>query len=219
VSVNNGGKIDADEGVLENQPAIADPYADVNVTTPGHCDHYYKSVGWWFTVQTLNPGTYCGGLSISNGARVQMNPGPYHIKGGSFTVGGGAQVTGTGVTIILTDYFGSYATATIGNGSKISLTAPTSGTTAGLVFFADRNTPHSSQINFQGGADMEFTGALYFPSMTVNYSNDANNKSKCTQLIGWYLRFMGGSRFRRECDGVGTKPIGGGGGAAPELVE
>jgi hypothetical protein len=218
VSVKNGGKIEAEDGVLENQPPIADPYADVNVSAPAGCNYNNLSLNWSHNGMTMMPGTYCNGLTIGNGIKVTMAPGVYYIKSGQFNLGGGAQVTGTGVTIVLTKNTSGYATATIGNGSKISLTAPTSGTTTGIVFFADRKTPHSSQINFQGGSNMEFTGALYFPSMTVVYSNDANNNSKCTQLIGWYLRFMGGSRFRRDCDGVGTTPIGGSG-SAPELVE
>ena len=54
-------------------------------------------------------------------------------------------MNGTGVTIVLTGSSGNYATVTIGNGASVTLSAPTSGATAGIVFFGDRNAPWSSQ--------------------------------------------------------------------------
>jgi hypothetical protein len=218
VSVNNGGRINAEEGVLENQPPVADPYAGVNLNVPAGCEHNNLSLNWKDNHTTMQPGTYCNGLTIGNGIKVSMAPGVYYIKSGQFNLGGGARLTGDGVTIVLTTNTSGYATADIGNGSKISLTAPTSGTTAGIIFFGDRDAPNSSQIQLQGGAKMEFGGALYFPSMTVVYSNGSKNRSDCTQLIAWHIQFMGGSRFGRDCEGTGVTPIGGAG-DAPELVE
>lgn len=219
VSVSNGGKIETEEGVLENQSATADPYADVNVNVPSYCDNPNPVMLDSKDSGSLLPaGTYCAGLTIGNGAKNIKMDGTYYIKSGEFKVEGGSEVTGTNVTIVLTENVGSYATATIGNGAKITLTAPTTGETAGMVFFADRNTPNNSQINFEGGANMEFNGSLYFPSMTVIYSNGLKNKSDCTQLIAWHIEFKGGSRFARDCDGTGVIPIGGSG-TAIELVE
>jgi hypothetical protein len=219
VSVNNGGKIDADEGVLENQPPITDPYADVDVSAPAGCNYNNLSLNWSHSGMTMMPGTYCGGLSIGNGAKgVSMAPGIYYIKSGELNLGGGADLTGNGVTIVLTKNTGAYATVNIGGGSTLSLTAPTTGPTAGMVFFGDRNAPNDSEINFEGGADMTLNGALYFPSMSVIYSNGTKNKSDCTQLVAWQVEFKGGSRFSRDCEGTGVTSIGGSG-SAPELVE
>ncbi len=80
VAVNNGGKIDAPDGVLENQPAIADPYAGVNVTVPAGCTYNNTSLGWSDNGKTLTPGTYCNGLVIGNGITVTMASGIYYIK-------------------------------------------------------------------------------------------------------------------------------------------
>jgi Flp pilus assembly protein TadG len=217
VTMNNGGVINSAEGVLINQPAVADPYAGVNVTVPAGCNHNNLVLNWGHNNTTMMPGTYCNGLGIGNGIKVTMATGIYYIKSGLFDLGGGAHVTGTGVTIVLTKNTSSYAQATLGNGGTINLTAPKTGTTAGIVFYGDRLAPSSRQINFNGGVNMTLTGALYFPSMTVNYSNASNN-SGCTQLIGSLLRFTGGAKFGTDCDGVGTAPIGGGA-SVPELVE
>ncbi len=218
VSVNNGGKITTEDGVLESQAVTADPYAGVNFNVPSGCAYNNKSYNHKSNGATISPGTYCGGLSVGNGVKLSMAPGVYYIKSGQFYLGGGSELSGTGVTIVLTKNTHSYATANIGNGSKISLTAPTGGALSGIVFYGDPNAPNNSSIQFQGGASMEFNGALYFPSMSVVYSNGAKNKSACTQLIAWRVSFAGGSRLGRDCEGVGVTPIGGGATSA-ELVE
>jgi hypothetical protein len=138
-----------------------------------------------------------------------MAPGVYIINGGSFNVGGNVQLTGTGVTIVLAKGVTNYATVTIGNGARVTLSAPTTGATSGLIFFQDPTAPKTGTNNFQGGATEILTGALYFPSQTVVYSNGTTNTSTCTQLIAWHLQFVGGSKFNSTCDGAGVKPIGG----------
>ena len=166
-TVSNGGTLHATNGVLQNQAAIADPYASVPVPALSGCNYTNRSLNYSASVQQLTPGTYCDGLSISNGAKVSMAPGIYYIKSGSFSLAGGSTLTGTGVTIVLTKNTTNYATATVGNGSTITLSAPTTGPTAGIVFFSDRAAPTSGTITFNGGSTQVLTGALYFPTQTV----------------------------------------------------
>jgi hypothetical protein len=146
-----------------------------------------------------------------------MAPGIYYIKSGNFNVNS-ATVNGTGVTIVLTKNTGNYATIGLYGGSTVSLTAPTSGATAGIVFFADRNMPTGTAVDFAGGSHMSFNGAVYIPSMTVSYSNGVTNSGACTQLIAWRLSLVGGANFQHNCDNAGIKPIGGSS-SNPELVE
>jgi hypothetical protein len=137
-----------------------------------------------------------------------MNPGVYIINGGSFNIGGNVQLTGTGVTIVLTGSGSNYATATIGNGANVTLSAPTTGATAGMVFFGDPKGPTTNTESFEGGASEKLTGALYFPHQTVAYSNGTTTPTTCTQLIGWHLQFKGGASFNSNCANAGTKGIG-----------
>ncbi len=209
VSVRNGAKIDATDGVKTNQPAVADPYADVPQPSYSGCDHTNMTIGWSAHEQPIFPGVYCKGLTIGNGARVTMNPGVYIIDRGTFEIGGGTEVTGTGVTIFLTRSKGSnFAEAVIGNGAKVELTAPTSGPMAGLVFFGDRNAPLSNTTEFGGGARAEITGAIYLPSQTVTFGNGFSNDSNCTQLIAGMIQFTGGVRFENDCASTGVVGIG-----------
>jgi hypothetical protein len=85
------------------------------------------------------------------------------------------------------------------------------------VFYGDRAAPTSSSNNFGGGAKMELTGAVYFPTQQVVYENGSNNGSSCMQLIAWRAEFRGGSKFNNDCDSAGTTPIGGA--TATTLVE
>ena len=132
------------------------------------------------TSQTLSVGSsgvyvFCNGLNLSGSASLTLNPGIYVINGGSFNLSGGTTFNATGgVTIVLTGSTAAgYATANISGGANVSITAPTSGPTAGLAFFQDRNAPSSGTDSFSGGTTQIITGAIYFPHQAVNYSGGA----------------------------------------------
>lgn len=216
-STSNGGVINATNGIKINQAAVADPYASVPAPTFSGCNYNNKSFGHSASRQYANPGVYCNGLAFTNDAIVTMNPGVYIIDRGTFNVGGAVQLTGTGVTIYLTKSTGSsYATVNIGNGANVTLTAPTSGTYAGLVFFGDRKASSSTTSSFGGGATFSITGALYFPSQTVSFNNGISNPSGCTQLVAGKIQFTGGSQFKNNCTNTGVISVGG---AQTSLVE
>jgi hypothetical protein len=230
VSVTNSGRINGPGGtsivgtknIQTDQPPTVDPYANTPVPTGSGCK--YGSPGKPLTLQhsnnglqTLNgDGVYCGGLVMSNDAQVEMNPGVYVINGGSFSIGGAVQLNGTGVTIVLTGSGSNYATATIGNGATVTLSAPTTGPTAGLVFFQDPGAPNTGTNALEGGSIVTLTGALYFPSQTVIYSNGTSSTSPCTQLVAWQIQFQGGASFNSNCANTGVGSIGGG---QPAMVE
>jgi Flp pilus assembly protein TadG len=209
---DNGGNWSVAPNI--SQPTVADPYSNVAVPSFSSCNYgtpgsTYTVLGW--QNPTLKPGVYCG-LDMGNGGSVTLQPGVYIINGGVFHDEGGTSLSGTGVTIVLTGNSTiGYATATIDNGVTVTLSAPTTGTTAGLVFFQDPKAPHTGVDNLAGGANMVVTGALYFPSQTVNYSNGSSSTSTCTQLVAWDINFTGGAKFNSTCGTVGTKTIGGGG--------
>ena len=197
-SITNGGAINPSNALKTSRPAVPDPYAGVVMPSYSGCAFNNKSYGsgsW-----TLSPGVYCNGLSLGNGGTVTMNPGVYFIDRGAFSVQGGVSLTGTGVTIVLTSSTGSgYATTSIANGTNVTLSAPTTGATAGITFFGDRRAPASNVEDFGGGATINVNGALYFPTQEVDFQNGISNPSGCTQLIGGTIKFVGGSNFQNNC--------------------
>ncbi|WP_055881464.1 TadE/TadG family type IV pilus assembly protein [Methylobacterium sp. Leaf399] len=87
------------------------------------------------TTATLEPGTYCGGLHITKGAKVTLKPGIYIMSGGPLVVDKKSSFTGTNTGFYFT---GLRAGLLFDEDSVISLTAPKDGIMAGLLFFEDR---------------------------------------------------------------------------------
>jgi Flp pilus assembly protein TadG len=212
LSVNVVGQISGGSGITTTQGVnvgispISDPYANVVMPTPGSCDYNNKT---YKTTVTINPGTYCNGIQLNAGAVVTMNPGVYIIDRGSLQMAGGATLQGTGVTIILTSSTGSnYADATINGGATLAITAPSTGPTAGIAIFGDRNMPTNTTFKFNGGDTQVIGGAVYVPHGTLQYAGGNNADTNCTQVIGDTVSFVGNSLLKINCSGYGTRPIG-----------
>jgi hypothetical protein len=145
-----------------------------------------------------------------------MSPGVYFMDQGSFTINGGATLTGNGVTIIFTSSSSSnYADAKIAGGANVNLTAPSSGPTAGIVLFGDRNMPVGTTFNLAGGSSQIFNGVTYFSKGAVSYAGGASTFNGCSQVVANTVSFVGNSGLATNCTGLGVKKIG----AVAQLVE
>jgi hypothetical protein len=122
---------------------------------------------------TLYPGNYCGGINVNGSSNIVFSPGIYFIAGG-LTVNGSNNVTGSGVMFYITP-IGSHAAGAVDiNGSSgDELTAPTSGTYQGVLFFENRSSSVAVTIN---GSNTAMDGDLYFygSNVTYNGSNDSD---------------------------------------------
>jgi Flp pilus assembly protein TadG len=194
------------DGVEAHLQGLTDPYADVAMPTLGACTKNNLNVK---AAVTIDPGVYCNGISVNAGGTLTLNPGIYFIDRGSFSVNGGGTVTGTGVTLIFTSSTGSnWANMTINGNANVSLSAPIGGATAGLVVFADRNTPIGTSFKLNGGSSQAFGGAIYVPTGAISYSGGANTSASCTQIIGDTVAFTGNSNVAINCSSYPTKPFG-----------
>jgi hypothetical protein len=208
-SINNGGSINPASALKTSQPKVVDPYADVALPAFSGCGEG-NSKSYGYGTWTLTQGVYCNGLSFNNGAVATLTAGVYFIDRGTFDVAGGAKVTGTNVTIVLTSSTGSgYANLEIDNGTTVTLSAPTTGATAGLVFFGDRRSAAGSvSSTFAGGTTLDITGAVYLPTQTLDWNNGASNTaSTCTELIAGTIT-LGGANLQINCPS-GVAAIGG----------
>ena len=167
----------------------------------GACDfnNYSPGYGTW----TLNPGTYCGGIAIGNGATATFNAGTYIIKGGGLTLVGGTTDTGAGVMFYLTGTNASYGSVTISNGANVTFSAPASGPYMGVVFFQDRSITSASNATFAGGVNMKVTGSLYFPTTSVSYSNGASTNAYVA-IVAKQVSFTGGTNITYDPTGLKT---------------
>lgn len=127
---DNGGNYTPD--ALTDCPVMPDPLSYRTAPPVGACTYTNKVVDGGS--ETLQPGVYCGGLSVTNGAYATLSKGIFIIKDGPLVVDGGASITGTEVGIYLT---GGAANLTFDADTTVNLAAPKDGPLAGILIFDD----------------------------------------------------------------------------------
>lgn len=160
--INSGGSISP--AAKTGAPPVADPYAaeitagTLTVPSKGTTQDISTVSG----TTTLSPGYYPNGINFNgSGYTVTLSPGVYYM-GGSINVGG-ITLTGTGVTIYMAS-----GGLTMNSAATVSLTAPSSGDTAGLVIW--QSSSDSSAMILDSASNSSWGGAIYVPSaqLTLN---------------------------------------------------
>ena len=202
----SSSNVNLTDGIATHLAPLIDPYADVQVPSFSGCTDNNLKVK---NNTTIDPGVYCNGISINAGATLSLNPGVYFIDRGSLSINGGGGIVGTGVTLVFTSSTGvNYATATINGNATVNLTAPGSGSTAGIVIMMDRNAPTGTSLSLSGGSTQSFGGAIYAPTGAVTYTGGASTSASCTQIIGDTVTFTGNSGVAINCSSYKTKSFG-----------
>ncbi|WP_203153286.1 TadE/TadG family type IV pilus assembly protein [Methylobacterium aquaticum] len=218
-------------------PAIKDPLAERASPPVGGCRYTDKVIGNWS--ETLDPGTYCGGLILTSGAVVRLNPGIYVIKDGPLVVGtdsahplaGPGQVhphdvaqchcyhngvsqadkhhmhcpnvpvrlppaslSGDGVGFYFTgtvqaEYDGIARPMQFMPRSNVSLSAPTDGAMAGLLFFEERGAPTGRSFEVLSDDARRLVGTIYMPRGTflVAANQTVADRSEYTAIVAQKL--------------------------------
>ncbi len=192
-SISGGSSMSPLPGHTSSQ---LDPLAYVQAPATGSCGYtnYQVSGG---ASKTLSPGVYCNGISLSGGATVTLNPGVYVLMGGGLSVSGGAVLTGAGVTFYNTgnSTYG-YSGISISGGTTENLSAPTTGSLAGILFFQDRTVVGGASSSFSGGAMSTLVGALYFPTTDISYSGGVT--AAYTIIVSRRISFSGGATLNSD---------------------
>ena len=187
-SVTSGLHLTSCGAVKNNAPYVADPFANVAAPPVGSCG------------TSSGPGTYCGGLTFQG--TQTLAPGIYVINGGTLKFNANANVTGSGVTFYLTNG----ATLSMNGNATVNISAPTSGTYAGLLFYGDR-TQADATNTINGDASSLLTGTLYFPSQKVEFLGNFSGAGGCTQVVADTILYTGNSHFTTNCAGSGVPSI------------
>ncbi len=158
---------------------------------------------------TLAPGVYCGKLTIKNNAVVTLQPGMYVIQGGPFTTESNAVVNGAGVTFFLTEGAGfSFEPLSFQSSSVLNLTAPTTGSYAGILFYQDPSAGHEDQIHrWESSSAHTLEGALYFPTQIVSFESSIQISAAYTILVA--RRIIGDSNSALQLNADYTSLPGG----------
>lgn len=208
-----------------HQPATPDPLASLPVpSASGPCLNGNFS-SWAGGVTVIPPGNYCTGLTIANGRNVRFDPGTYFING-DFSVQGGARILDSDdVTFLITNGRVNFA-----NGANLRMTAPTTGTWAGVLIYQRSSSPgaapctHGAARNhFAGGIHYTFGGALYFPNCGLLLDNNAWLRSpgnSFTMVAAHSIEAQGSARIEIDLKNVYGLPAsvaGGSGGTRIRL--
>jgi hypothetical protein len=146
------------------------------------------------------PGTTYNATTINNGQVVNFPPGTYVFNNG-LTINGGATVCNqvaagctiggapnAGVTLYING-----GNLTINGTASVELSAPNSGTYAGVLFY--QNPSDTSVAKIDGTSDSYYQGGLYFPGAELDFGGTSftNATAKYTLIVVNDLKLNGTS--------------------------
>jgi hypothetical protein len=176
--VQKSGNATVSPAPTTGAPVVADPL--IGLTAPSYSGSPVSENLSGNSKATINPGVYSQ-ITVSGNASLMLDPGIYIIAGGGLSVSGNASVavsgptsslTGTGVMIYNTkSSTGTYGSVTLSGNGAISLTAPTTGTYAGILIFQDRDD--AKALTFSGNAMQGMAGVIYAPAAQLAESGNA----------------------------------------------
>lgn len=190
--------------LLPNSLFQRDPFADLpQPVLPATCSNRLNVGPQQTTTVTGSSSGRCfRGMDLKG--TVHFEPGIYFIDGGLFDVGSQAVVTGSNVTFILTSSSAatnpsSIATVNINGGATVQLSATTSGTYAGVLFYQDRRAPNADDNRINGNSSSSYQGAFYFPGQGLQFNGTSGMQTQCMQMAARRVTFTGNSTIQNVC--------------------
>jgi hypothetical protein len=175
--------------VVTGKAATADPLANIPAPDPASLPVQGSSgVSITGGPASLSPGLYKGGISISGGAAVTLQPGIYYMQGGGFTMSSSSSLTGAGV-MIYNDPVASGDVVTVTGSGSLNLSPPTSGTYAGITLFQNRASSAAPAIT--GGSNANLTGTFYFAGARLSVTGSSGMANLGSQYISKDLTITG----------------------------
>ena len=170
-------------------PVVADPLAKRQPPSFGGCDYNGTIING--STVTLQPGVYCGGLSLQGNSVVTLNPGVYVIKDGGLSTSGQASLTGVGAGFFIT---GKASPVVFGSSTHISLTAPKDGPMAGLLFFEDPALTVKLKHKITSDDARVLLGTMYFPvgGLVIDAKQPVADQSAYTAIVAQTLELNSG---------------------------
>lgn len=188
-------------------PVYPDPLAEREPPATGACDHVDLQIEARVNggpggragadalllndAYSLQPGVYCGGLTIGGGVSVTLSPGIYVMKDGPLVTEPLSALSGQNVTIYLQ---GDASTFLFRPESHVSLTAARDGITAGLLFFEDRDAPLDRRHRIMSDDARTLLGTFYLPRgiLEVTTAMPVADQSAYTAIVARRINLTGG---------------------------
>jgi len=211
ISISGNASLTTDNPYHSLAQRVSDPLGpegmDLQMPPSGSCDHNNMRAK---NTVTLSPGRYCGGLTFQN-ANATLQPGTYIIDGGDLSSNGTSTITGDGVTFILTgDTSSDVGNVDFAGGTTSDLTAPSSGSYAGVLFFQDPNASTSGTNRVIGGSSMALDGIMYFPTREMLFTGGSGADAGCMMIVARIVSFQGNgymSHDKERCEDLNISEL------------
>ena len=181
---------------ITDSPTIDDPLDSRKPPFYNACNHTDKM---YLTSETLNPGVYCGGISIKGKVKINLKPGTYIIKDGPLAVSGNASLIGDGVGFYFT---GTDAVFDFGVSTQVSISAQKTGAMAGLLFYEDRSSPIGRDFVIRSKDAEKFEGTVYLPKgkLIVDKESRVGQLSDWTAIVARQIEIKKGPQLEINAD-------------------
>jgi Flp pilus assembly protein TadG len=221
--VTGGASVTSTDGTSTAAGSCSNPFAGIlPVPSPGACNDpswmsgnasgtaaVASGKGAGGGTESLSAGTYCN-FNTANVGTLNLSPGTYYIEG-SFQTNSGTTVNGTGGvtfvfinstingTAITTDLNQSdqspytYSPLGMANGASLNITAPTSGSYAGVAFYDYNTTTTQDTVTFGEGASSTINGAIYMPNSNLVLNDGSATGVLNSDIIANTIRIAGGT--------------------------
>jgi hypothetical protein len=178
---------------------------------------------------SMPSGSGCpGATAVQNPSNTTIPAGTYSsiklTSGGPYTLGAGTfYICGSGNGSTVGQFQSSVTVNTASGGSTIivqgpisvtgsgTLTAPTSGTYSGILFYQPGNSTDLQQDTINGGSNLILTGAIYLPGGNLTFNgNDstAAGTNTCLEIVAYTIQFSGTNNISNTgCSAAGVKTI------------
>jgi hypothetical protein len=84
-------------------------------------------------------------------------------------------------------------------GARISMTAPSTGTYAGILFYQDRRASNMATNIINGNSSSLLQGALYFPRQELQMNGTSGMNTRCIQIVARRVDWRGNTAIQNVC--------------------
>ena len=169
-------------------PALDDPLSERTPPNAGGCDFLDQEIK--DTEMSIAPGTYCGGLKIDGDSEVTAEPGDYVFLNGKLEVKGRASLAGEYVSFA---FIGDASTFKFDKDTTISLSAPSQGPMAGILFYESPTASAGRDFIIESENAHTLLGTIYLPRgrLKIDSDGDVAGLSAYTVIVASQLEVKG----------------------------
>jgi hypothetical protein len=183
--------------VVSGVPPTPDPLAYLPEPSPSGATNYGKVTVSGSKVQTVWPGVYHNGISVSGQGSLIMKPGIYFMDGGGFSFTGSGSLSAKGVMIVNLPKQNSDVININGSGS-IDLSPMSTSLYRGISLWEQRSS--TNQIAVTGNGATRVSGTFYAQHGVLNVTGNGGTDVVGSQYISYDMKVNGGGSFSVNWD-------------------